>query len=65
MNDIPSVFGPSARDAVEITSDPLVIDIRQKLLWLKALEAKGPTNDIIHLPNKLGISRYMFIGDRS
>ena len=68
VQDIPATFGPSARFAgasVEITNDPIVIDIRQKLLWLKPLEDKGPGNDIIYLPNKLGINRYYFIGDAS
>jgi hypothetical protein len=68
VDDIPRVFGPTAYFAgasVEITSDPLVIDIRQKLPWLKPLEEKPPGHNIIYLPNKLGINRYMFIGDRS
>jgi len=66
--DIPSIFGPPARFAgasVEITSDPIVIDIRQKLPSLKPLEEKPPGSNIIYLPNKLGINRYMFIGDAS
>jgi hypothetical protein len=68
VKDIPSVFGPSARfvgASVEITNDPVGIDIRQKLQWLKPLEEKTPLNNIIYLPNKLGINRYMFIGDAS
>jgi hypothetical protein len=48
-----------------ITSDPIVIDIRQKFLWLKPLEDKGPGNDIIYLPKKLGINRYHSIFDAS
>lgn len=50
---------------VEITSDPLVIDIRQKLPWITSLEKKPAGEHIIYLPNKLGIGRYMFIGDAS
>jgi hypothetical protein len=68
VQDIPSIFGPSARFAgasVEITSDPIAIEIRQKLAWLKPLEDKSPGSDVIYLPNKLGINRYMFIGDAS
>jgi hypothetical protein len=68
VDDIPSVFGPTARLAgafVEITSDPLVIDIRQKLPWIKTLEERPPGEGVLYLPNKLGISRYMFIGDAS
>ena len=68
VRDIPATLGPSARFAgasVEITNDALVIDIRQKLSWLKPLEDKPPLNDIIYLPNGLGINRYLFIGDAS
>lgn len=68
VRDIPSLFGPSARFAgasVEITSDPIVIDIPQKFQWLKPLKDKKPGSDIIYLPNKLGINSYMFIGDAS
>jgi hypothetical protein len=68
VDDIPSVFGPSARFAsafVEITNDPIVIDIRQKLPWIKALEERARGEGVLYLPNKLGISRYMFIGDAS
>lgn len=68
VDDIPSVFGPSIRFAgafVEITSDPLVIDIRQKLPWITSLEKKPAGENIIYLPDKLGIGRYMFIGDAS
>jgi hypothetical protein len=68
VQDMPSIFGPSARFAgasVEITSDPIVIDIRQKFPWLKPLEDKPSGDNIIYLPNKLGISRYLFIGDAS
>ena len=68
VQDIPSFFGPSAHFAgasLEITSDPLVIDIRDKLPWLKALEQKPPGDDIIYLPSKPNISRSLFIGDSS
>ncbi|MBR0826927.1 hypothetical protein JQ596_15370 [Bradyrhizobium manausense] len=68
VQEIPETFGPSARFAgasVEITSDPIVIDIRQKFAWLKPLEDKSALSNVIYLPNKLGISRYLFIGDAS
>jgi hypothetical protein len=68
VQDIPATFGPSARFAgasVEITNDPILIDIRQKFSWLKPLEDKPPLNNIIYLPNGLGINRYYFIGDAS
>jgi hypothetical protein len=68
VGNIPSVFGPSAHFAgafVEITSDPLVNDIRQKLPWIKTLEQRPPGEGTLYLPNKLGISRYMFVADAS
>lgn len=68
VQDIPAIFGPEARFAgasVEITSDPIVVDIRQKLPWLKPLEDKSPGSNVIYLPNHLGMSRYMFIEDAS
>lgn len=68
VDDVPRLFGPSARFAgafVEITREPLVIDVRQKLPWIKVLEEKARGEQVLYLPNKLGISRYMFIGDAS
>ena len=69
MQDIAATLGPSSRFAgatVEITDDPIVIDIRQKLSWLKPLlEDKPPGENVIYLPNNLGMSRYHFIGDAS
>jgi hypothetical protein len=66
--DFPAVLGPFVRFAgasVEIANDSLVIDIRDKLSWLKALEQKPPGDDVIYLPNMFGISRSLFIGDAS
>jgi hypothetical protein len=68
VQDIPAAFGSSSRFAgasVEITDDPIVIDIRQKFSWLKPLEDKAPLDNIIYLPNGLGINRYFFVGDAS
>ena len=61
VNDIASVLGPSARFAgafVEMTSDPLVIDIRQKLPWVDLY----PDTNRLYLPNDLDIGSYLFIG---
>jgi hypothetical protein len=44
VQEFPTVLGPPVRFAgasVEITSDPIVIDIRSKLPWLKSLEQKA------------------------
>jgi hypothetical protein len=68
VQDVPTVFGPSARFAgasVEITNDPIVIDIRERLPWLKSLDRKRPEPDPIYLPNDLAITRYLFVGDAS
>ncbi|WP_375787738.1 hypothetical protein ACE10Z_09790 [Bradyrhizobium sp. Pha-3] len=68
VDDIASVFGSSAKFAgasVEITSDPLAINIRESLPWIRSLENKPAGEDRIYLPNKLSIGRYMFIGDAS
>ena len=68
VEDIPDIFGPSARfvgASVEIAGDPILIDINQKLPWFQSwsddYRARGP----IYLPNKTGLSRYMFVGDAS
>jgi hypothetical protein len=41
----------------------MIIALLFAFAWLKPLEDKPPGNDIIYLPNGLGINRYMFIGD--
>ncbi|TWB86956.1 hypothetical protein FBZ93_1242 [Bradyrhizobium macuxiense] len=64
VDDIPSVLGPSARFAgasVEMTTDPLVTDIRQKLPWIDSYSGANT----LYLPNHLGISDYMFVGAAS
>jgi len=68
VQDFPTLLGPSVRFAgafVEITDDPLVIDIRNKLPWLKALERRPAGDDVIYLPDNFPISRSLFIGDWS
>jgi hypothetical protein len=64
VHDFPTVLGPSVRFAgasVEITSDPLVVDIRQKLSWVDLYSG----SNMLELPNKFSIGRYMFIGTAS
>ncbi|TPQ41300.1 hypothetical protein C2U70_03040 [Bradyrhizobium guangdongense] len=66
--DFASVLGPSAHfvsASVEITNDPVVISIREKLPWIAAIEKRPPGEQVLYLPNGLGISRYMFIGGAS
>lgn len=68
VEDVANVIDPTARFTeafVEITNDPIVVNIRQALPWLGPLESKPPGSNIIYLPNKLGLNRYLFIGDAS
>ena len=68
MRDIPSIFGPSARFAgasVEITSDPIVIDINRKLTWFQSWSDHYRDRGPMYLQNNLALSRYMFVGDAS
>src|SRR5262249_47568781 len=62
------VLGASARfvDAsVEITGDPVIVDIGDKLPWLKRLDQNHQRWNPIYLPNGLSINRNLFIGDAS
>jgi hypothetical protein len=64
--DIPVLFGPNARLAtsyVEITHDPIVIDIDKRLPWYKSL--KDSRNKILYLPNGFALGWTMFVGDAS
>jgi hypothetical protein len=68
VEDVANVIDPTARFTeafVEITNDPIVVDIRKALPWLGPLESKPPGSNIIYLPNNLGLNRYLFIGDAS
>lgn len=62
--DIPTLFGPNARltnASVEITHDPVVIDIDKKLPWYKPL--RGPPSKVIYLPNGFALAWEMFVGN--
>ncbi len=64
----PTAIGPPVhfvRASVEITDDPVVIDIWEKLPWLRWLEQKPGGQKGIRLSNGFSLSRYMFIGERS
>jgi hypothetical protein len=67
IEDIPKLLGPTAHLAaayVEITQDPIVIDIDKKLTWYQAF--KNPRNHgVIYLPDGFALSETMFIGDAS
>ncbi|MGZ5873362.1 MAG: hypothetical protein ACXWKP_14775 [Bradyrhizobium sp.] len=66
IKELPGMFGPTARlDAafIEITSDPIVIDIDQKLPWYRNLEKRQKGRDVIGAGFSLNYT--MFIGDLS
>ncbi len=61
------LFDPSGRlDAyIEITRDPIIIDIDKKLPWFNMLSGASPNFGVIYLPSGFALSREMFIGDSS
>jgi hypothetical protein len=63
--DIPAIFGPSARVAtafVEITRDPIVVDIGKKLPWFDVLT--GPLGqNRIEIGYDFALSKDLFVGD--
>jgi hypothetical protein len=64
LSNISAQIGPSVRFAgatVEIADDPIVIDIREKLPWIKSLEGKPPGAPPLYLLNKLAIVRGLFM----
>ncbi len=66
--DFSTVLGPSVRFVgalVEITNDPIVIDIPDRLPWLKSLEQKPIGANVIYTTDKFPITRSLFIGDGS
>lgn len=73
--DIPELFGPNARlsnATVEITSDPIVIDINKKLPWYKNKklpwykDLREPRNHgVMYLPGGFALADTMFIGGGS
>jgi hypothetical protein len=65
---MPGAFGASAglvRASVEITNDPIVININRKFPWFQAWSDNYRTRGPIYLPNGTALSRYMFVGDAS
>jgi hypothetical protein len=67
INDIPVLFGPTARlDAaiIEVTSDPIVIDIDRKLPWYRDLEERQKRGLLTGGPG-FELWSNMFIGDLS
>jgi hypothetical protein len=66
IKELPGMFGPTARlDAafIEITSDPIVIDIDQKLPWYRDLKMRQKGHSVFGAGFSLNYS--MFIGDMS
>jgi hypothetical protein len=69
QEEIPVVFGPAARLVsayVEITSDPIVIDIDKKLPWYPELANRQRMGGVVSRPDELQPLGYnMFIGEGS
>jgi len=66
--DFPGLFGPSARlkeASVEITQEPVVIDLDKKLPWYKALAEQQKSRGVLGRPNHLQLVYSMFIGEGS
>lgn len=68
VKDIPTVIGTSVRfvgASLELTTGPVVVDIRGRLPWIKSLEQMPVGTDVIYATDKFPITRALFIGDRS
>lgn len=65
-DDLPALLGSGARLAaayVEITRDPIVVDIDKRLPWYRPL--RGPPSKVLYLQNGFALGWTMFIGDAS
>jgi hypothetical protein len=65
---IAGLFGPTARLAaahVEITSDPVVIDIDKKFPWYRDLADRQKAQGVLSRPNEFQPVYNMFIGEGS
>lgn len=66
--DFSAAFGEPAQFAgatVELTSDPIVIDINYQLPWIRDWSANYRSRGPLYLKSGLALSAYMFIGDPS
>ena len=69
LQDIPTAFGPTAHFTqafVEITKEPIVVDISSKLSWFSELQrlqksGQGPLSE----PGKFQLVHIMFVGENS
>lgn len=67
-DEIPKIVGANARLVnafVEITRDPIVIDIDKKLVWFRPWADRYRELGPVWLPNQTVLSRNMFVGDAS
>ena len=63
VSEIPARLGSNARLVaayVEITYDPIIIDIDQKVRWLRELAARGPSS-VVHVSYGFDLGTHMFI----
>jgi hypothetical protein len=64
--DMPSLFGAGARITaayVEITRDPIIIDIDKKLPWYKELATRQKSMGVTSMPYDFHLSYHMFVGE--
>jgi hypothetical protein len=67
-SEIPTLFGPNARLSaayVEVTRDPIVIDIDKKLPWYKDLANRQRGHGVLSQPNQFQLVYNMFVGEGS
>lgn len=66
--EIPALLGPTARLSaayVEITRDPIVVDIQNKLPWYPELERRQKYRSVLSRPGEFQLVYNMFVGDGS
>jgi len=67
LNDVPSLFGSSARLTVayvEITDDPIVVDIDKRFSWFGLLN-RPLADGVIQISYGFSLAKHMFVGDAS
>ena len=65
--DITSLFGPTAQltGYLEITGDPIVIDIDKKLPWYNQMASSQKPNGVLTRPGEFQLIYNMFVGEGS
>lgn len=64
--DLSKTIGQTVRFAdatVEITRDPIVVDIDKKLRWFEELAARQKAHGVVSKPNEFHLNHMMFVSD--